>query len=449
MSLVLLRPLSVCMIGYAIFTAAPTMRDARANIPLVIFLCAAALMILQLVPLPPAWWQSLPSGPLIARIGADAGIGEVWRPLTLSPARTQNSLFALGVPIATLLLCARYAGRQNWLVWMIVAAGAVDAVLGLLQIIGPADSPFYTYRITNNGLAVGLFANRNHNAIFLASLVPLLAYLALTADPRDRRTGFVRLAAFGGALFILPMVLVSGSRGGTILTFVAIAATTIFWLLVDRRREHRLSTGPGRPRQLAVLLLVGGALALVGAATIFFSRSMAIDRLLGSSLDTELRAKAFSYLVSLAKDFFPWGSGFGTFDLVYKVVEPDRLLGPLYLNQAHNDALQIAIEGGLAGLVLLLAGLTWFAVRGVRLFARALRFPRHPLAIGVGPSAWLSLAILLAGSLFDYPLRTPALMCVGVILCSLLSKGRKADDARRTDPAAAARPVNPLPFKLI
>ena len=54
------------------------------------------------------------------------------------------------------------------------------------------------------------------------------------------------------------------------------------------------------------------------------------------------------------RSFLPFGAGFGTFDPVYRRFEPDALLSTIYLNQAHNEPMQLAMEGGIPALALLL-----------------------------------------------------------------------------------------------
>ena len=66
--------------------------------------------------------------------------------------------------------------------------------------------------------------------------------------------------------------------------------------------------------------------------------------------------------------YAPFGGGFGSFEAAYKIVEPVNLLSLQYLNHAHNDYLELAIEAGLPGLALaglwivLIGWLSWRAV---------------------------------------------------------------------------------------
>ena len=175
-------------------------------------------------------------------------------------------------------------------------------------------------------------------------------------------------------------------------------------------------------------------MALIGALGLAYvaSRSLAFERLFTEQLDSELRVRLFPQLWRMVWDYFPVGTGYGTFELAYKVSEPMEFLDLQYLNQAHNDLLQFLIEGGVAGALLLVFGL-WFVLRGWRAGARFISQSKARGSIGVAPFAWISLAILLLGSLGDYPLRTPSIMLYAAVLCTLL--------ARAVPPSAATRDV--------
>jgi O-antigen ligase len=107
----------------------------------------------------------------------------------------------------------------------------------------------------------------------------------------------------------------------------------------------------------------------------------------------------------------PFGSGFGTFDPVYRIHEPYDRLDQQYLNHAHNDLVELALTAGVPGLVLVGAFLVWFA-RRCWILNRESR-PTPALAPALAGAAVLG--ILLLASLADYPLRTPLMMMVGAI----------------------------------
>jgi O-antigen ligase len=288
-----------------------------------------------------------------------------------------------------------------------------------LQILGPSGGRFYLYAITNPDDAVGLFANRNHQAIFLASVLPLITYVALRADAKDRKRPIVLAGCVAGMVFIIPSILTTGSRNGVLLSIASSAITAVLWsshqTMVNRRRE-------AEPRRRLIALgigatIVGGSLAM---AYIVY-RSTAFERLLSEQVGGELRVQLLPYLTRLLGAYFPVGSGFGTFELAYKSIEPLSLLEPRYLNQAHNDLLQFIIEGGLPAALLLAAFLCWFLARG---WQHAREFfvegGAAKAEVEIGIFAWASLAIMLAGSLGDYPFRVPSMMLYAALLCMLI-----------------------------
>ena len=261
---------------------------------------------MQLLPLPPALWTQLPGRELVVEVSAAVGLGDHWRAASLSPSRTLNSLFALGVPLAALALAAIQPSRfREAFVWLILGAGAASAMLGLLQLMGPPGGALYLYRITNDDVAVGLFANRNHHAVFLASLIPLLGYVAVRSLRQSR--GATRslgvMAAACGALFIVPLILVTGSRAGMALG--AVVAVPVALLLAAELRHHLGKNPLARTiSRLAAPIILAG-LAGIAALTHLASRSLAFDRLLGSAGDAGLRGDLLPYLWQLAVSVFP------------------------------------------------------------------------------------------------------------------------------------------------
>lgn len=432
LSLIALRPAAVLFAGYAIWVL-DDYRIRQFGLPQWLLALLMAWMALQLAPLPHWLWSALPGRDLIVANDRAAGFADLARPLSLSPSRTWNSLFALAVPFATFVLVAACCARRpERLLIPILAMAAVSALLGILQILGPSGGPFHFYRITNPDNPVGLFSNRNHHAIFLASLIPLLTYFALRSDPVERNRPLVLAGAFGSTLLIIPLILVTGSRTGALLLLVSLGFAAVLWLRYPRIQVRDRDRGRQRDRRNSFLAIGAGAATLaVAGATYFASRSVALDRLFESDLNGDLRTRILPQLWEMAVGYFPVGSGFGTFELAYKTVEPFELLRTSYLNQAHSDLIQFVIEGGLPGLLLILALAGWFVVAGLN----AWRSDRSAPGLRIAPFAWSSLALLLAGSIADYPLRAPSLMAYAALLCCLASERNKSaattDDGHR------------------
>lgn len=422
-SLILLRPITFLFLIIAIWQS-DKFTFRRAGLPLWIAVSIAAITALQLIPLPPSFWQSLPGREIEKAVLEAAGMANSWQPITMSPSRTLNAFFSSAVPITALLLCfGKPKIAKHHLVWILFACGIATAILSLLQIIGSSSSPLYLYRITNSGVAVGLFSNRNHNAIFLASLIPLLAWLGFGQRSRSRenhnRPTRVVLT-LGSILFVVAMILVTGSRNGAGLAILLVIATSLLlWFAQSLDPLVQSKAQPLWKRFLPILL--PAMVVMMAGITYFASRSLVIDRIQGGGADAGLRGEVLPYLIDLVGEYFPFGSGFGSFYLVFQTIEPASMLKPEYLNHAHNDILQLLIEAGLAGAFLIAITFYWFIWTGWKGFVDFSKCIKSGAAMPPAVFAWCGLGAVLAGSIFDYPLRTPSLMLSVAIMAVIAS----------------------------
>lgn len=416
-SLVILRPLAVLFAGWAVFVMSAADRR-RLGIPALLLALLAALQIAQLVPLPQAIWAQLPQRAAIAAIGAQMGLSDIWRPLTLSPVRTFNSLFALSVPAACLLLVA--AQTPQWrrrIMLAFLAAAGFSALWAALQLSGSARGPLYLYRITNSGEAVGLFANRNHQAVFVACGTVIWAWYLAQVNPRMPFGGAKAAAAFGAYLSSVALLVITGSRSGLLLELL-LTPLAMWFLLQSEFVRHGFQMGRVQVRGAWIVVAFVAALALLILLMLALSRSMAIDRFAelfqGDEVD-ELRASISGILLQMIRDFMPFGSGFGSFEQVFLLYEPVDLLTRRYVNQAHNDVAQVLIEGGAFAALLLVGFAVWLVRRTIWILRRTEGEERRLLIL----CAALVIALCLA-CLPDYPLRTPALMAFTAALCGMI-----------------------------
>lgn len=363
----------------------------------------AVLGLIHLLPLPPGLWHALPGRELAVQIDAAAGLGDVWRPLSLVPWRTVNALFSLTIPLAIMLFALRSDSNQaSRIVYVLLALVLVSAMVGLLQIIGGTGNPFYTYRVTNEGSAVGLFANRNHNAIFLALGFPLIAAALALAPAVAENVKLREWAGAGAAILLIPFILTTQSRAGILVGALSLALG--LWTYRSPLSEAQRR----RPRKQLDPRLIFGGLAAAGmvALTVVLTATNAIERLgrLGQE-DDELRLQIWPPIWDLIGDFMPLGSGMGTFVEVYKTIEPPELLSPSYVNHAHNDWLEIMLTGGIPAIAIVVAAIVLFAKGASYILQRSTK-AQDVVLRRLGASICLVLAV---ASLYDYPLRTPSL----------------------------------------
>lgn len=428
-SLMILRPIAILLMGYGLMGL--KWQQIRANAFL--FAMAAAIIgltLLQLIPLPPALWSTLPGRGLVVEIDQAAQLGAVWRPISLVPTGTWNAFFSLMVPLSALVLGARLNRDERWqLLPLIMGIGLVSGVLGVLQLGSGADSPLYFYQVTNNGSAVGLFANRNHQAVFLSALIPMLAVYASgrLQSTRDAKVKAFVAIAFG--CFLVPLILVTGSRAGLIAAFIGLVSAP---MLYQPRQGPRTGKDKGTAAMrrwrvwLAVLAATVVSLVLL---TIFLGRGEAFDRMIGQVAGGEFRYKAWGPVLAMAWHYFPVGSGFGSFVEVYQLSEPRELLGTFYFNHAHNDWLELALTGGLPGLALLGASGIAFGVKVARLLAARSQRGRDYALAWMGA---LVIALFAIASGGDYPLRVPSLACLFVVAAVWLNAPEAISSQRET-----------------
>ena len=218
------------------------------------------------------------------------------------------------------------------------------------------------------------------------------------------------------------IALASGSRAGLFLCCLGLG------LGVFLARRPLRSIMRAKPSwMLPTLIAVGvSAIAALGLASVVFGRAVAVNRALDMNAVGDLRIRALPTVISMIKSYFPAGAGFGSFDTVFRIHEPFALLKPTYFNHAHNDFLEIVLDGGLPGLVLLIAGLGWWIWASVRVW----RKQTSPNTLLARLGSAMLLLIFLA-SIVDYPARTPIVMAIMVMAALWL----EADTATPGRPA--------------
>ena len=393
-----------------VFTLFSARFDWRRVKPIAILLGLTILLVfLQLVPLPPSVWTALPGRELLMGAAEVSGQPQPWRPLSISPSATANALGSLVVPALVLVLCAQLTREQHWRIAVVLLALIfAGCLLALLQFSGANfANPLINYQ---DGAVSGNFANRNHFALFVAIgclLVPLWGL---------QNAGATRWTAIGAVAllsFFLLVALATGSRAGILLTVLAIAAG-LFFTRSDVKRQLRAI-----PRSTAIAILGSIVVLIFGAAVLSFTlgRAVSIDRAFALEASEDLRTQALPYVIDTLLRYLPFGTGFGTFDPVYRIGEADALLQPQYFNHAHNDWLEIVLDGGIAAVLLLVAVLVWAAIAAVRAWRR--QGQNGALA----RSGAVALLLTMIASIPDYPARTPMVMALVVITAVWLHLG--------------------------
>jgi O-antigen ligase len=314
---------------------------------------------------------------------------------------TWNSVLNWSTNWLLFCLALQFAGnaeRGRRFLNAVMYFGFALSVISTLQMFTSEGKIFWIFPSGYQDFVLGPFVNRNQYAAFIEMVLPLALYRAIREKDPQRAFLYWLMASV-----MVASVVAGASRAGLALVVAEIAViAALAWL----RGFDRRTIGRG-VAQFAVLAIV--FMAVVGWDVVWQRFRVA------NPFATRRELVASSIQMAREK---PWtGFGLGTWPTVY----PAYALydDGTFVNEAHNDWLQWAVEGGLP------------------LVATLLAFT----ALIVGPafrSIWgLGLIAVLVHCLVDYPMQRPQLAGLLFALCGVLLGLAHAPDrirARSTTP---------------
>lgn len=368
------------------------------------------LPLIQLVPLPPGIWTGLPGREPLQLALELARIPAGWSPLSLTPVETWNAALALIPPVAVFvgLLLNREGPLTKRTIAVLLAFALINILLGALQFVS-GDRRFYPYQSTQTGFITGLFANRNHLATLLLVSMPFAAAVAGQAIARRKDRARIYLMGLAAVFVTIMLALLAAQSRAGVALFVPslLLSIAVVW------RASRFAAP--RPALLAVgILLVAGGL---GFGALFLPPILA--RYEASAGGTEARFQRWPIAIEAGQQYLPVGAGIGSFDPVFRTIEPLEQLDATFFNHAHNEYLEIWIETGWIGVALLIAFFVWWGRRSWDVWFRSSgSSDRH-----FRQAASAAILICLIHSIVDYPLRTVALAVVFAMAGAILEVG--------------------------
>jgi len=359
------------------------------------------IVLLQFAPLPQGVWQSLPGRTALA--GDLNGLGLAPDP-TLVTLLYHESISAIvwvlpAFCVFLTMMCLPQMPVRKLAIILSVFS-FVSICVGLVQFFGPRDGAAYFYDITNRGAMVGFFANANHMATLLLTALPFL--VALVHERAGKDTGnAAAIRLIGGLLVVLTILglIMVGSGTGYALALPVIALSLLIWVTRPSRIVARALVPAGLVAGTAVLFITGGSNVLQREA----------------GMSTDARGEVFADTWQAIIEFFPLGSGLGTFPDVYPMFENPDTVERDYVNHAHNDYLELALELGLPGVLLVTGFLMWWTVVATSVW-------RQKDAQSFVKAATIASGVILLHSVWDYPLRTAAIGAVMAVSCALMAR---------------------------
>jgi O-antigen ligase len=138
------------------------------------------------------------------------------------------------------------------------------------------------------------------------------------------------------------------------------------------------------------------------------------------------RGQIWGLTLRAIADTFPVGTGLGTFTGVYALQENPATVTVAWVNHAHNDYLELLLETGMPGLLLVIGFLAWLVFQTVRVW-------RSPFSSLFAKASTIAAAAILAHSIVDYPLRTAAIAATFAACLGMMAeppRRSRSDEAR-------------------
>ena len=308
---------------------------------------------------------------------------------------------------------------------LVLIFSAYGAGIALFAMIQSLASPTRLYGLRTphfGGWIYGPYVNHNHYAGLMEMLVPIPLVFALTRFARGSR----RILAAAAAALMTGTIFLSGSRGGMAALTVQIVVLTVLFHARGKNRKAAVALG-------IFLAITAALLAWVGGGEL--SKRLA-------SIHSETRAELSGGIrMAINRDGLRMferkpimGWGLGTFPDVYPQFR--SFYTNFFVNQAHDDYLQLLVEMGALGFATML----WFLAIVFRGAARKLGRWTDDMNGGITLAALLGVIGILVHSFVDFNLQIPANAALFYVLCTIAAMEPRFNPPRRKAARHRVRP---------
>jgi O-antigen ligase len=371
----------------------------------------------------------------IVRQAASGGLSIATNPL-FAPALL--FAFLIGVQLATgrtayryetfstgLLYCAygmlcflviqvlRRTSQIQTLTLALSAYGFLVASFALLQSLSSNSKLYWLHTPRGGGWIYGPYVNHNHYAGLMEMLVPIPLVFSLTRGARGPR----KILAGIAAALMASTIFLSGSRGGMLAFVMQVALLAV--IVVWRQKNPKVTLA------LATFLVIGVGLVLWLGGSELAQRLASIHAETRTELSGGIRIAIDRDAVKMfaRKPILGWGLG------VFPDVYPEfrSFHTNFFINEAHNDYLQLLVEMGGLGF----AAMLWFLGTVYRNAIRKLKNWPEDTNGAVALAAMLGISGILVHSFVDFNLQIPANAALFYMLCAVAAMESKFGTSRR------------------
>ena len=294
-----------------------------------------AYPLFQLVPLPLSLLSVVhPKLKEVIAISLNAPL--MFHSISLNPFATEKEVSRLFLCLAVFSMAAFGIRDEDGVYKVIRSLVVFGFILGVFALIQHATSNgkiywFWSPISRNAFLTFGPFVNRNHFAGFIGMIIPFSIGITFMSRRIEKKVMYAFLGV--GMAIALFFTL---SRGGIISFF---AGLLVFSYVL-------FTKGISKKKLIPIVLFV----LVLTAYLLFFGVSPIIEKFAQSKESSAARFLAWQATLSAFRDYPVFGSGFGTFQYIFKVYQPEGLR--LYWAHAHNDYLELLLELGIVGTVI-------------------------------------------------------------------------------------------------
>jgi O-antigen ligase len=299
---------------------------------------------------------------------------------------------------------------------LLILYGAAIAAFSLLQGITPNGKLYWLRQPTMGGWIYGPYVNHNHYAGLMEMLVPIPLVLSVSHLANSRQ----RMLAAAAAAVMASTIFLSGSRGGMLALVMELLIFAVVLIRQQRGLKTAVSVG-------AFLLIVISLLTWVGGGEL--SRRV-------SSISTETRSEVTGGMrLTIDRDAVHMfakkpvlGWGLRAFPVVYPQFR--SFYTNFFVNEAHNDYLQLLVEMGLLGFGTML----WFLILVYRRALSKIKDWTSDVSGTVTLACMLGCSGILVHSAVDFNLQIPANAALFYVFCTIAAAEPFLQPARKRRP---------------
>ncbi len=364
----------------------------------------------------------------LALVPADAEVLNALQPrISVDPSLTRSAAW-LSVLVAGFALLASHLfaqrSRLQLLLIALAVTGAIQALLGMYQLLAAPDATVWGIRSFLGGKPFGSFVNRSNAAVMLN--LGLAGSLGLIAWRLAALTG----AVFNGERFPLSQLLDLAFDRLAIIGFTTAGLATIGLLICGSRSGLAGLVG-------GFLLAIGavqsthkvrGMIATLTAVAIIAAVTMVNLDL--SALSAQRMSDTAEEIVDHSRfedarfDHWPdalttlagqpvTGWGWGAYRYAYLPFQKSH--ASAWFINADNLWIEVLVEAGLIGLALVTVGI--FII--IRSLTR-LNLSVNPIDHGLVITGWFTLGAMATSQIFDFGLRIPANSIMAAVVLSVV-----------------------------